>query len=683
MQRAFVAVMLLGLIAGVIPAPLGATGSASAQDTKPEDKPEEKKPSVFSPRAVGQNYLRLQREIQECFSKKEYAAAEEKCKAQIAMVPQDPQAHYNLACALARLGKANEALKSLDTAIEAGFTDPAHIRHDDDLESLREKPAFAAAVEKAGKFVARPIPAQLAPPAGVEPTPIEKGEGIVGEKNSAFDAGYGVFRVYFKFPEPPLDKPIADGLGEAGDLLRAWAKEGTAAGNQGDLYDNHDGDHSNMNYDSFPQLTRIEFSEEAKTRRVHYGMQTLLFYNGVTLGNSSTALTNGPMWRSQARMALTNPRHVQILVAQYYGNHLFMYPEHRDHDPGRNGKNDGFGDTFFCNTPYILTSQGSSGSDIVHLNAVAAVLAAFRPEVKKKLRENGALMPAVQMVYRSSSKKVEKPADYHTGKAHPTVFEGADIDMARLVKKAHDLTADKLPPVIQLRAIEEDRPILGRDYFDAAERERLLDTPAAIARVCKSTQYRRRMVVSAETSRDLNGKPLKFHWAVLRGDPAKIKVSPRGDAGATAEIEVAYQERRPITEGSAMESNRVDIGVFATNGDVESSPGFVSFYFLDDEKRVYGEKDRIESVDYTGGKDGRNYVDPLINLPKNWRDDYHYDPAGKLTGWTRTRGDKKEEFTPEGKLIVKLGGEGAMQETKDVRYSAKGGMNAVPELVQE
>lgn len=675
MQRAMAALLV---------AWIALAGLAQAQDKKPSDPPEEKKPGVFGgPRIRSQQFVRLQPEIQAAFAAKDYALAEEKARACLRIAPTDPGSHYNLACALARQKKIDEALKSLEAAIDAGFTDPAHIRADDDLESLRMRPEFAALLEKAGKPIVRTITAQIPPPAELEPAPIEKGEAIVGEKNTAFDAGVGAFRVYFKFPEPPSDKPIADALGEAGDLLRAWYKEGTAAGNHGDLYNNHDTDHSNMEYGRFPQLTRIEFSEAAKALGVHHGLQAHLFYNGVTLGNSSTALTGGPIWRSQPRLALTNPRHVQMLVAQYYGNHFYIYPEHRDHDPGHNGANgQGHGDVYPCNTPYLLTSQGSSGSDIPHLNAIAATLAAFRPEVKKKLRESGALMPTVQMLYRASSKKAPTPADYRKGAAHPTVFDSADIDLKRLVTMAHDLTADKLPPVVRIRTLEEDRGVVGVDYFDYAERERLLDTPAAIARICKSLKYRRRIVVSADSSSDLNGKPLKFHWVVLRGDQAKIKITPRGDDSATAEIEVAYHERRPIAEGSPLESNRVDIGVFANNGDYDSAPGFVTFYFLDHERRTYGPNERIESVDYTAGKDGRNYVDPLIDLPKNWRDDYRYDEAGMLTGWTRTRGEAKEHFLSSGAVVIDRGNL-AILETKKPRYVPKGSPNSTPELVQE
>ena len=55
------------------------------------------------------------------------------------------------------------------------------------------------------------------------------------------------------------------------------------------------------------------------------------------------------------------------------------------------------------------------------------VLAAFRPEVKKKLTETGLLMPTIQMLWRSTNKQLKDPKEYLTGKAHPAVFEGKPL----------------------------------------------------------------------------------------------------------------------------------------------------------------------------------------------------------------------------------------------------------------
>jgi len=175
------------------------------------------------------------------------------------------------------------------------------------------------------------------------------------------------------------------------------------------------------------------------------------------------------------------------------------------------------------------------------------------------------------------------------------------------------------------------------------------------------------MVVSTARSTDLNGRPLRFHWRLLRGDPDRVKITSAAD-GATAEIQVAWQARRPVQPGSKLESNRADIGVFAHNGKCYSPPSFVTFFFLDNETRVYDAQHRIASVEYKSPAHGGPYVDPLIDLPKDWRDEYHYGDKGELLGWTRVRGESREEFTFDGARVASRDAKGRPETATLVRY---------------
>jgi len=56
--------------------------------------------------------------------------------------PDDYIAHYNIACAYARLGKKELALEHLRKSVECGFSDLEKIKDDPDLESLRETEEF-------------------------------------------------------------------------------------------------------------------------------------------------------------------------------------------------------------------------------------------------------------------------------------------------------------------------------------------------------------------------------------------------------------------------------------------------------------------------------------------------------------------------------------------------------------
>jgi Flp pilus assembly protein TadD len=58
--------------------------------------------------------------------------------------PDEPVAHYNLACSLALVGDHDEALSRLRVAMQMGFRDLEFIRKDRDLRRLREDPRFEA-----------------------------------------------------------------------------------------------------------------------------------------------------------------------------------------------------------------------------------------------------------------------------------------------------------------------------------------------------------------------------------------------------------------------------------------------------------------------------------------------------------------------------------------------------------
>ena len=62
--------------------------------------------------------------------------------------PEWPRANYNLACSYALLGRPEEALRALSTAVEYGFDDAQHLARDEDLKSLRDDPRFAELVAR-------------------------------------------------------------------------------------------------------------------------------------------------------------------------------------------------------------------------------------------------------------------------------------------------------------------------------------------------------------------------------------------------------------------------------------------------------------------------------------------------------------------------------------------------------
>lgn len=592
------------------------------------------------------------------------------CEQAVKTAPFSAVAHYNMACLLAKKGQVDDALKSLRQAIELGFHNVAQISKDSDLKPLRSRPEFDDLLKEAG---------QPFTPAAPKPNPMEDGVAWVGPENTVWDESTNLLRTSFDWVKPEKTPPIVLEHDRVGIALRQWFGKGTAAGHFGDLYDNCDRDHSNLNYKQFPQLNRIEYRKEIAADTAN-GLQTRILHGGVVLGNASTAMVGEPFWRSNARMAHVHPASMVALTMQYFQNHLYLYPEHRDHDAGHNGKpidgakEGGYGDVLLANTPYVLISQGSSFTDQPFMDAMACTMAAFHPDVKRLLVERGLMAPTLQQIFRRSNKQVRKPEDYLTGLAHPSVFEGTQIDTLKMIIAAHSLTPESIPPIARLKVEKQDRGIVGRDYFEIADREVLFDTPCAIARIGRSVQFRRKMTISARDSFDVNKKPLTYRWVVLRGDESRIEIKPLDETGERAEVTVAWHPRRKIQPGSNMESNRVDIGVFAHNGEHWSPPAFITWMFLDNEEREYDDQGRILSVDYHGGTDEGNYTDPYIDTPKTWKDTYQYAADGRLIGWTRVRGtgleQKSEHFTAEGSLVLEQDDSGRALKAQSVRYVA-------------
>jgi hypothetical protein len=426
------------------------------------------------------------------------------------------------------------------------------------------------------------------------PTPSQAGryEITFAVKDAKDQESTGTLKITVK------ERPISAMNNEVGKLLLKWHAEGTAAGNTGDFYDNRDGEHSPLGLDPWPQLDKVQYTEDQFKRRVNWAAAHTILKH-VTFGNSSTSagvLQGG----SNPRHYHGHPRGLPFLYDMYRANNVYIYPGHHDHHPGHNGKPQFYGDVYFTNSPYLYISQGSSGSDQPFMRAIPSTLAAFRPAVKKKLIETGLLMPTIQMLLRSTNKHLKDPKEYLTGKAHPTVFEGSWGNDLAMVQAAHAITADTIPPMVQLKVVDEDAPVPGRDFFEGGG-EKLPDTPCVISRIVRGPNYVRRLVVSAEGSFDVNKKPLTFHWSVLRGDSQRITIKPLNDNASVVEIKVPYHDRYTIDSPVKIETNRVDIGAFVNNGTYYSAPGFVTLYTLDNEARTYDTNGRLLEIGYGVG----------------------------------------------------------------------------------
>jgi tetratricopeptide (TPR) repeat protein len=60
----------------------------------------------------------------------------------VRLEPDNPTAHYNLACSLALSRRRNEALRVLRRAVDLGYRDFGWMERDPDLETLKPHPEF-------------------------------------------------------------------------------------------------------------------------------------------------------------------------------------------------------------------------------------------------------------------------------------------------------------------------------------------------------------------------------------------------------------------------------------------------------------------------------------------------------------------------------------------------------------
>jgi tetratricopeptide (TPR) repeat protein len=62
----------------------------------------------------------------------------------------DPIVRYNLACTYSLLGRLDDALEALTTAVAMGYNDFSYMQQDPDLDNLRADPRYADLLERTG-----------------------------------------------------------------------------------------------------------------------------------------------------------------------------------------------------------------------------------------------------------------------------------------------------------------------------------------------------------------------------------------------------------------------------------------------------------------------------------------------------------------------------------------------------
>ncbi len=411
-------------------------------------------------------------------------------------------------------------------------------------------------------------------------------------------------------------------------LLRNLMRRGQGSGFDNVIYDNRDRAHSIPRPGTFPSLVQLGYAPKLKQMNLDYGLGGKIILPVAVIGNSSTAITNGSRPRSQPRLAMTRAREPLRAFLTYVNNHLFIYPEHLDHDEI---------DRFPANWPYMIITQGSSFSDKPFLRAILMATAALSPQTRQKLNETKLLAPTLQMILRRSLRSIYTRETYLSRYAHPVVFSKEQLAPERMVSLAGSLQPGHIPPMVVLTVEQEDfQQAAGLAQLS----ETLFDTPSAIARIWRSDDFTKRMVVSAADTTDPNGNPLQFSWVLLGGDPDRVRITPIGENGARAEISIDWHDTWQVAPINKRTTSRLDIGVFAWNGYHDSAPAMISIKFPGHQIRRYEERPdgagmRLKSIDYDASQRKARY-DPAIFWFARWKDDLIYDDASNLIRIDRT-----------------------------------------------
>ncbi len=630
---------------------------------------EERPLSTWSYPGVWPRHNMLRQQFIGTIRRGDIAGMEAICRQALTFMPGDATWHYNLACALAYREQGDLALAELEKAIKFGFRDAAAIEKDQDFSRIRSLPRFKELVERARSLADQPVAGR--------PTPTfcyatRGGTVVLSETNLVFNFETGVYDALLRFatPKTTLAELAATYSASKPDaperpLLTAWLGDGSAAGNAGDIYINRDRGHSPLAAGDFPLLTVLRYSDSARPFNADVNHPNAFIGDAAVFGNISRGYTSGPFWRSMARATFTEPGNVAARMDLLYrSNQFWVIPCVNDY-----GKPE-LGDVFPANAPFQFVTEGASWSDQPFLRAALAASAALPRPTKQAILRRKLMGPTLQWLLRRTRQGVKSESDYLSARAHPTAFNANRLDVAALVEKAHALQPADIPPAVNLSLINSRIfpirfPVAGVDYPDTVQ-ELLFATSSAIAFVLRAPAGERTFLFRAQTSPE-EDPDATFTWRVVHGDASAVKIAtPLGETLNTPERGFAQitVDRRTLTE-------RLDVACFAkTRGTGHGAPSIISFYPIPQEKRVYRPDGKIASIDYAN-PDNR-YCDPLIALPRRWKDTYAYKADGTPLGFTRSYdGKDAASFTPTGERILARHADGTAKRVIRVKYTPR------------
>lgn len=268
----------------------------------------------------------------------------------------------------------------------------------------------------------------------------------------------------------------------------------------------------------------------------------------------------------------------QEYFKKYYENNvLFVSPSIRSFSQG---------DIFTTLTPFIINSDGASGSDSVLLYPIIAASASISPTLKDRILASKTLVPTLMYLFKSSYYDYEDPNAHHVSLKMPSEYLDKKLDpipgkpvnyqyeiapsdpaplLNKIIENAKNLT--HIPPIARMKVYDVVVTNTGtRDYKIPNFYEDLTYLFKSALRDGENIEF----VVDLYDS--WSEKEIKsYHFKLLRGNAVIEKMNPDG---SILKIKIPFQKKDTRLD------TRTDILLYVNDGKYNSAPAYISVKHL-------------------------------------------------------------------------------------------------------
>ena len=518
--------------------------------------------------------------------------------------------YYNYACALARMGRTEDAIQALEQSVVAGYNELDHASADKDMDSLRNDVRFKKLMRMCGEIKEGWRSAR-------NNAVIEAGTMCLDESNIYWGFNDASYQVY-------VDGASSNSL----------------------IYLDHNAE---RRFAPSGNMVAVEYSEELQDLGRACGAANFNFINAKTDEHIPTILGCSAVFGEDR----TN--YVHSVPARMWGGgdasqnesrHLYMNV-FGVYGIGSDYATDGV-DRIFGWNPVSLVCYDEDGVEEL-VRVCADAWRAMKPHV----RARGGVRQLLGII-RRAQKCVKSERDFMSSAAQRPAFAVNDIDEEKALELASKLDKPypEIPSIVRASMGFKETPVT--DLWDAP-----YDRPIACRSIHHAVYVARWAEKTGKLIVTVRQGAGELVWRTLQGDPTKVRfvkkdpIKDGDDIYDVMEIDCDYQEAFDVSlpNGKRMRSTRVDIGCFRFVDGVSSIPAIVSIFYMPAEKREYGDDGLLKAIDYTQ-QQIPGWM-PSFCPKANFKDEFLWNKDKNCTGWTRVDVEGRQtEFTREGLVVM-------------------------------